>query len=677
MREPFLNVLVHVTNICGTVLTLNRGDALTTQAQQHLHHLDSGKFWWSWTSSGFVHLWPRFIVTSWLQQHVKSHHRWMWWRNELCSHTMYFSILIALNPSRCTTFCTASVNTSGTRGIITCPHPPWTSDGKMRLATHSLVAMNIDWSTFCMSVDLTGSKVRMRNFSSRLRPVLLGLTWSLSSCAWVATRPCPIATCFLKFKKFLALGFRTFKFCRSFVFSYLITSSALGSSCTMTKRDSSFAGITYPSSSMSMPRRLSWRSRGHGQSSSTAAPSDSLHPSRSDTAPQAGPSISPTGSGEYTPHYGYSSANLATPIPSPADHQAPILPNPTRETYPLQHEMEEVRRQLHAYYFVEVQSPSDDNTQPALRRLMVTEVDRRGNHHNRQPEYFFNGIIGHIRAGQNGWIDSWDQSSQLANYWRRYFQIPEISPYGNWHPHQDEAPGSPDSVHESGMDDTDSIIANVDINPPPVQIHQLATFLWNILNNDREANMAILERLEDTEGDLSRHPVQIFSAADLAHLASHLAESTRTLSNQARRMEALPDEGLWALGLIHLMILPCILKPFPLQGSDNSIHRLRIWAKASRQRGVCVDHLHRCKTSFDCSEFSTLCLQGGSARLTDTAQRRHCQFVVIQSLISSAYLHQFFISLNGNRLSQVPACRLVSNFYYGLCYIWTFLKTSV
>ena len=325
MREPFLNVLVHVTNICGNVLTLNSGDALTNQDLKHLQHLDSGKFWWLWTSLGFVHLWPRFIVTSWLQQHVKSHHPWMWWRNELCSHTMYFSILIALNPLRCTTFCTASVNTSGTRGITTYPHPPWTSDGKMRLATHSLVAMNFDWSTFCMSVDLTGSKVRMRNFSSRLRPALLGLTWSLSSCAWVATRPCPIATCFLKLKKFLALGFRTFKFCRSSVFSYLITSSALGSSCTMTKRDSSFAGITYPSSSMSMPRRLSWRSRDHGQSSSTAAPSDSLHPSRSDNAPQAGPSISPTGLGEYTSHYGYSSANLATPIPSPADHQAPIL----------------------------------------------------------------------------------------------------------------------------------------------------------------------------------------------------------------------------------------------------------------------------------------------------------------------------------------------------------------
>ena len=369
----------------------------------------------------------------------------------------------------------------------------------------------------------------------------------------------------------------------------------------MTKRDSLLAGFTYPSSSMSMPRRHSWRSRGHGHPSSTAAPSDSLTPSRSDTdptAPNAGPSISPAGPGDYTSHYGYSTADLATPIPAPADHQAPILPRLAGETYPLQRELAEVRRQLHAYYFVEVQSPQDDNSQPALRRLMVTEVDRRGNHRNRQPEFFFNGIIGHIRAGQSGWVDSWDQSSQLANYWRRYFQIPEIPPDGNWLPHHYEAPESPASVQESGMDDTDSIIANVDITPPPVQIHQLATFLWNILNNDRDANMAILERLEDPDDDLSRHPVQIFSAADLAHLASHLAESTRTLSDQARRMEAFPDEALWALGLIQQMILPCILKPFPLQGTDNSPHRLWIWEKASRQRGVCVDHLHRCKTSF-------------------------------------------------------------------------------
>ena len=32
-----------------------------------------------------------------------------------------------------------------------------------------------------------------------------------------------------------------------------------------------------------------------------------------------------------------------------------------------------------------------------------------------------------------------------------------------------------------------------------------------------------------------------------------------------------------------------------------------------RRLGVCVDHLHRCKTSFGCSGFSTLCLQGVAA----------------------------------------------------------------
>ena len=214
----------------------------------------------------------------------------------------------------------------------------------------------------------------------------------------------------------------------------------------MTKRDSLIAGFTYPSSSMSMPCRHSWRSRSHGHPSSTAAPSDPFTPSRSATDPtasDAGPSLLPAGSNDHPSHFGYSTADTATPIPAPADHQTPILPRLAEEAYPLQMELAETRRQLHAYYFVEVQTPQADNSQPALRRLMVTEVDRRGVHRNRQPEFFFNGIIGHIRAGRNGWIDSWDQSSQLANYWRRYFQIPEMPPDGNWHPYHHEAPESP------------------------------------------------------------------------------------------------------------------------------------------------------------------------------------------------------------------------------------------
>ena len=34
-----------------------------------------------------------------------------------------------------------------------------------------------------------------------------------------------------------------------------------------------------------------------------------------------------------------------------------------------------------------------------------------------------------------GWIDSWEQSTQLANYWRRHFNIPEVDPEPNYWQH--------------------------------------------------------------------------------------------------------------------------------------------------------------------------------------------------------------------------------------------------
>ena len=75
-----------------------------------------------------------------------------------------------------------------------------------------------------------------------------------------------------------------------------------------------------------------------------------------------------------------------------------------------------------------------------------------------------------------------------------------------------KAQESPVSVQGSGMDDSDSIAANVDITPPPVQI-QLATFFWNILNSDQDANMGILERLEDPDDDLTRHLIELLRNA--------------------------------------------------------------------------------------------------------------------------------------------------------------------
>ena len=138
---------------------------------------------------------------SWIQRHAMSHRPWPGWKNEPCSPTMSYSILIVLNPSLCTTFFIASASTSGTPGITTCPRPPWTSDGRMKLAIHLLSETNFDFLTFYMIFGLTGSKVKNVACCFQLISDHLGLTFSLISCAWVAMKPFPIATCFLKIEK--------------------------------------------------------------------------------------------------------------------------------------------------------------------------------------------------------------------------------------------------------------------------------------------------------------------------------------------------------------------------------------------------------------------------------------------------------------------------------------------
>ena len=116
-----------------------------------------------------------------------------------------------------------------------------------------------------------------------------------------------------------------------------------------------------------------------------------------------------------------------------------------------------------------------------------------------------------------------EQATQLANYWRQHFQIPEMHPDGNWYQYPqgsnsvNQAGESQESLPGSDMEDTDSLIVYAASALAPSQIHQPATILWNILNNDRGANLAILEKLENPAND----PIQAFSAADLAHLASH------------------------------------------------------------------------------------------------------------------------------------------------------------
>jgi hypothetical protein len=147
---------------------------------------------------------------------------------------------------------------------------------------------------------------------------------------------------------------------------------------------------------------------------------------------------------------------------------APSVPLPERtathphieEAYPLQAEIEQEHRVLHIHIFKEVISPHSTG----INRLMVTEVDRFGVHRNRQPEFFFNGIVGHIRADHRGWINSWEQSTRLANYWRRHFNIPEVHHENtNWYHHQqpsdnaDRQDEEQEAPLQSEMEDDDSI----------------------------------------------------------------------------------------------------------------------------------------------------------------------------------------------------------------------------
>ena len=49
---------------------------------------------------------------------------------------------------------------------------------------------------------------------------------------------------------------------------------------------------------------------------------------------------------------------------------------------------------------------------------------------DRCPEFFFHGIVGHVKDKSGGRINGWKEASRLANYWRRYFNIEEI-PYSS------------------------------------------------------------------------------------------------------------------------------------------------------------------------------------------------------------------------------------------------------
>jgi len=239
-----------------------------------------------------------------------------------------------------------------------------------------------------------------------------------------------------------------------------------------------------------------------------------------------------TAQGYYPPaQFGYSSSAPAIPMPAANQnwHQ--------QEAYPLQSEMSQHHRVLHTHVFKEVTTCQSGTP---VRRLMITEVDNQGTERNRQREFFFNGMIGHVRPRGGGYINSWAEATRLSNYWRRFYNIDQVyEDQSDWYP-QDHH-GSPDNAALDGedaeisdlADDTSAAVETGQLSVPS-QINQLATVLYNIPSADREFNAPILEKIETSPADPNANPIQVWPAADLSHLSSHLAITASTLAQHVQ-----------------------------------------------------------------------------------------------------------------------------------------------
>ena len=167
----------------------------------------------------------------------------------------------------------------------------------------------------------------------------------------------------------------------------------------MTKRDSVFAGIDSPRVPTSMQRRqfnIQWPSRSGAASSDDASTSPTAMGNRPQD-PHHGLGMDASGMTSNAHHFGYTSVTPPVPLPDGSTSY------PQGEAYPLQTEIQQQHRVLHTHIFKEVVSPHQTGYP---NRLMVTGVDRWGFQRNRQPEFFVNGIVGHVRADNDGNIDS-------------------------------------------------------------------------------------------------------------------------------------------------------------------------------------------------------------------------------------------------------------------------------
>ena len=125
----------------------------------------------------------------------------------------------------------------------------------------------------------------------------------------------------------------------------------------------------------------------------------------------------------------------------------------------------------------------------------MEETDAQGYTKPKSLEFFFNGIIGHLRDRWGNTLDNDRLCSQLANYWRQWFRAPTISPVFEEYPAQgdqseQDQPVTPVPPTEVTADESAGRI--------PVQILQVATFLQSFLDFASEGNAPLVEEIRRT-----------------------------------------------------------------------------------------------------------------------------------------------------------------------------------
>jgi hypothetical protein len=162
---------------------------------------------------------------------------------------------------------------------------------------------------------------------------------------------------------------------------------------------------------------------------------------------------------------GYTSQSVPIPMPLPSSSSAPNF-----QTHAPLQPIQWHQRIVHTHAF-KLQNWWWKRLTPR-----VIPVDRPWN-------IFFNGIVGHVRDRQGNQVDGWHQATQLANYWRRHFGVPEDS-----HPYHDYNP-------DDGAESADVNLPLPTQSQLPVPITKLAWLLHSILSQDPVGNDSILSAL--------------------------------------------------------------------------------------------------------------------------------------------------------------------------------------